>query len=151
MVLRSKPRCDLVCIWECGVQVGVSWCWIGICIVCFPVLVYRSGCTDAWVVPVWWDGCVVQVLLGEVCQWWGGWYKGWQFNVKLATYLLLLDVVGSGCGALSCRVWALWRLQFGSKQIIAKHVTDVTRDALITLFCLYLYRSYSKNKLHSLS
>ena len=26
--------------------------------------------------------------------------------------LLLLDVVGSGCGALSCRVWALWRLLF---------------------------------------
>ena len=29
---------------------------------------------------------------------------GWRFNVKLATYLVLLDVVGSGCGALSCRV-----------------------------------------------
>ena len=26
--------------------------------------------------------------------------------------LLLLDVVGSGCGALRCGVWALWRLLF---------------------------------------
>ena len=25
------------------------------------------------------------------------------------TALVLLDVVGSGCGALRCRVWALWR------------------------------------------
>ena len=29
-----------------------------------------------------------------------------------ATYLVLLDVVGSGCGALRCRVRALWRLLF---------------------------------------
>ena len=28
--------------------------------------------------------------------------------------LVLLDVVGSGCGALPCRVWALWRLLFNS-------------------------------------
>ena len=97
--------CVCVCIWECGVQIGVSWCWTGICIVCFPGLVYRSGCTDACVVPVWWEGCVVQVLLGalgEVCRWWAGWYRGWRFNVTLATYLVLLDVVGSGCGALPC-------------------------------------------------
>ena len=33
--------------------------------------------------------------------------KGWRFNVKLATYLVLLDVVGSGCGVLRCRVQAL--------------------------------------------
>jgi len=26
--------------------------------------------------------------------------------------LVLLDVVGSGCGALCCRVWALWRFLF---------------------------------------
>jgi len=26
--------------------------------------------------------------------------------------LVLLDVVGSGCGALCCRVWAVWRLLF---------------------------------------
>ena len=54
-----------------------------------------------------WEGCVVLVLfgaLGEVSRWWAGWYKGWRFNVKLATYLVLLDVVGSGCGALPCRV-----------------------------------------------
>ena len=29
--------------------------------------------------------------------------------------LVLLDVVGSGCGALCCRVRALWRLLFNSK------------------------------------
>jgi len=41
---------------------------------------------------------VVQVLLdalGEVCRCWAGWYMGWRFNVKLATYLVLLDVVHS--------------------------------------------------------
>jgi len=32
--------------------------------------------------------------------------------VKLATYLVLLYVVGSGCGALCCRVQALWALLF---------------------------------------
>jgi len=32
--------------------------------------------------------------------------------VKLATYLVLLDVVGRGCGALPCRVRALCRLLF---------------------------------------
>jgi len=26
--------------------------------------------------------------------------------------LVLLDVVGSGCGALSCRMWSLWRFLF---------------------------------------
>ena len=30
--------------------------------------------------------------------------------MKLATYLVLLDVVGSGCGTLPCGVRALWRL-----------------------------------------
>jgi len=30
--------------------------------------------------------------------------------VNLATYLVLLDVVGSGCGALRCRERALCRL-----------------------------------------
>ena len=33
--------------------------------------VIGSGCTDACVVPVCWEGCVVQVLLGalgEVCR-----------------------------------------------------------------------------------
>ena len=112
VVLRSKPRWDLVCVCVCVYM--RMWC-AGWCVVCFPGLVYRSGCTDAWVVPVWWDGCVVQVLLGalgEVCRWWAGWYRGWRFNVKLATYLLLLDVVGSGCGALPCGVRALWRLLF---------------------------------------
>ena len=46
---------------------------------------------------------MVQVLLGVlggVCRCWAGWYRGWRFNVKSATYLVLLDVVGSGCGAL---------------------------------------------------
>jgi len=28
------------------------------------------------------------------------------------TALVLLDVVGSGCGALRCRMWALWRFLF---------------------------------------
>jgi len=32
---------------------------------------------------------------------------GWRFNVKSATYLVLLDVVGSGCGVLCCRVRVL--------------------------------------------
>ena len=46
---------------------------------------------------------MVQVLLGAlggVCRCWAGWYMGWRFNVKSSTYLVLLDVVGSGCGAL---------------------------------------------------
>ena len=34
----------------------------------------------------------------------GGWYRGWRFSVISTTYLVLLDVVGSGCGALSCSV-----------------------------------------------
>jgi len=33
--------------------------------------------------------------------------RGWRFSVKSATYLVLLDVVGSGCGVLRCRVRAL--------------------------------------------
>ena len=31
---------------------------------------------------------------------------------KWCTALVLLDVVGSGCGGLRCRMWALWRLLF---------------------------------------
>jgi len=45
---------------------------------------------------------VVHVLLGV--PGWAGWYMGWRFNMRLATYLVLLDVVGSGCGALRCRM-----------------------------------------------
>jgi len=33
--------------------------------------------------------------------------------------LLLLDVVGSGCGALSCRMWSLWRL---NKNLHSDHI-----------------------------
>jgi len=51
-VLCSKLRWDLVCICECRVQMGVSWCWTGICLVRFQVWCIGSGCTDACVVPV---------------------------------------------------------------------------------------------------
>ena len=92
---------------------NVVWKWVCLgawlvsasCVI--HVLCIGNRCTDACVVPFWWEGCVVQVLLGAlggVCRWWAGWYRGWRFNVKSATYLVLLDVVGSGCGALRCRV-----------------------------------------------
>ena len=35
-----------------------------------------------------------------VCPCWAGWYGGWRFIVKSATYLVLLDVVGNCCGTL---------------------------------------------------
>jgi len=50
---------------------------------------------------------VVQVLLvflEVVCRRWAGWCRGWRFNAISTKYLVLLDVVGSGCGALSCGV-----------------------------------------------
>jgi len=52
----------------------------------------------------------VQVLLSALegaCRGWAGWYRGWKFNVKSVTYLVLLDVVGSGCGAFRNKVRAL--------------------------------------------
>jgi len=94
---------------------NVVWKWVCLgawlvsasCVI--HVLCIGNRCTDACVVPFWWEGCVVQVLLGAlggVCRWWAGWYRGWRFNVKSATYLVLLDVVGSGCGAMRCKVRA---------------------------------------------
>ena len=41
-VVCSKASWNLVCICECRVPMGVSWCWTGICLVCFPGLVYRE-------------------------------------------------------------------------------------------------------------
>jgi len=134
-VLRCNKRgevdisCNAFFVWYCVVNLDGTSCVYAnvVCkLVCrgvglvsvscvFQVWCIGSGCTDACVVPFWWEGCVVQVLLGAlggVCRWWAGWYRGWRFNVKSATYLVLLDVVGSGCGALCCRVRTLWRLLF---------------------------------------
>ena len=108
---------NVACKWVCrGIGLVSASC-------VFQVRCIGSGCTDACIVPVWWEGCVVQVLLGAlggVCWWWAGWYRGWRFNVKLAIYLVLLDVVGSGCGALRCRVRALWRLLFNSAHTLQR-------------------------------
>ena len=41
-VLCGKDKWDLVCICECCVQIGVSWCWTGICLVRVSALVYRE-------------------------------------------------------------------------------------------------------------
>jgi len=53
---------------------------------------------------------VVQVFLGATrgsVPVMGRLVRGWRFNVRSVTYLVLLDVVGSGCGALRCRMRAL--------------------------------------------
>jgi hypothetical protein len=51
--------------------------------------------------------------------------------------LVLLDVVGSGCGALSCRMWALWRFL---------HVeTEVNNKRLIFTSCWFFSLHTTKN------
>ena len=40
--------------------------------------------------------------------------------------LVLLDVVGSGCGVLRCGVWALWRLLFCHFTICSRRTVTVT-------------------------
>ena len=43
--------------------------------------------------------------------------------------LVLLDVVGSGCGALSCRMWALWRFLFnGRVHLTFRHLMSTIVD-----------------------
>ena len=88
VVLRCNKRGKLdisfnvFFVWYCVVYLdGISWSRVYMrmwcaswCVVVLDWYMYRvlsSGCTDAWVVSVWWDGCVVQVLLGalgKVCR-----------------------------------------------------------------------------------
>jgi len=50
------------------------------------------------------------------------------------TVLILLAVVGSGCEALRCRVWALWRLKF---DFIGLAETEVDNKYLIVASCWF--------------
>ena len=55
--------------------------------------------------------------------------------------LALLDVVGSSCGALSCRMWALWRFLFNYwTEWCPKHVeTEVKNKHLNVASCWFFY------------
>ena len=46
--------------------------------------------------------------------------------------LVLLDVVGSGCGALPCGVWALWRLLFDNNLHSARYLQGSAPQPLPT-------------------
>ena len=94
--------CNVFFVWYCVVNLdGISCVYenvvcelvcrcVGLVYVSYVFQVWCIGrwCTDASVVPVWWEGCVVQVLLGalgEVCRWWAGWYKKmcYEYHVKI--------------------------------------------------------------------
>ena len=51
---------NVECKWVCRSVGPVSASYV------FQVWCIGSGCSDVCVVPVWWEGCVVQVLLGAV-------------------------------------------------------------------------------------
>ena len=78
-----------MCICESGVQMGVSWCWTGICLVRFSGLVYRErvyccmrcACLTGGVC----GAGVIRCTSGSMPVM-GRSVYGWRFNVKLATY-----------------------------------------------------------------
>jgi len=48
---------------------------------------------------------------------------------------VLLDVVGSGCGALSCRMWALIRFLFNNYAHLQENKGPVTAFGVLFWFC----------------
>ena len=59
--------------------------------------------------------------------------------------LVLLDVVGSGCGALLCRMWALWRFLFNQKpsqlrDISQRQIRCDTKQKQLLLFDCFVSR-----------